>query len=139
MSKIQFKFEKFCKALTRLEAIYLNPVTEDRVNIDATIQRFEFTFELGWKFLRAYFAEQGTLLNFPKAAIQKAFARGLIDDENLWLQMLYDRNMTPYTYEEQLANTIFQRIKNYVPAFKKIVTTLQNKNDIFSHSPLLLG
>ncbi|HQW57362.1 MAG TPA: HI0074 family nucleotidyltransferase substrate-binding subunit [Gammaproteobacteria bacterium] len=123
MLKTQIKFEKFCKALATLEAIYLKPVMDDRANIDATIQRFEFTFELGWKFLKDYFAEKGVILNYPKEIIQEAFAVGLINNESLWLQMLFDRNMTSHTYNEQLADEIYHRIKNYVPEFKKIIVS----------------
>lgn len=121
MLKTQIKFEKFCKALATLEAIYLKPVMDDRANIDATIQRFEFTFELGWKFLKDYFEEKGLILNYPKEIIQEAFAVGLINDEYLWLQMLSDRNMTSHTYNEKLADEIYERIKKYVPELKKIV------------------
>jgi nucleotidyltransferase substrate binding protein (TIGR01987 family) len=66
MQKAAIKREKLRKAFTALEAIYLNPVLEDRVNIDATIQRFEFTFALCWKFLKDYFQERGLVLNYPK-------------------------------------------------------------------------
>lgn len=52
MSKSKIKFEKFKKALISLEGIYLKPMQDDRSNIDATIQRFAFTFELAWKFLK---------------------------------------------------------------------------------------
>jgi nucleotidyltransferase substrate binding protein (TIGR01987 family) len=55
MSRNQIQFEKFKKAFTALDVIYTKPVQEDRVNIDATIRRFEFTFELAWKFLKDYF------------------------------------------------------------------------------------
>lgn len=120
MSKTGIKFEKFCKAFIKLEKIHLKPALDDDINIDATIQRFEFTFELAWKFLKDYFSEKGVILNFPKEVIQEAFAVGLIDNEDLWVQMLSDRNMTSHTYDEKLANEIYQRIKKYVPEFKKI-------------------
>lgn len=118
MTKIQIKFEKFQKALTSLEAIYMNPVMADRANIDATIQRFEFTFELAWKFLKDYFLEKGLPLNYPKEVIKEAFSIGLVDNERLWLQMLSDRNMTSHTYDEKLADEIYARIKTYVPELK---------------------
>ena len=97
MSKSKIKFEKFQKALISLEAVYLKPMQEDRVNIDATIQRFEFTFELSWKFLKDFFFERGLELNYPKEIIKEAFSVNLIDDENLWIKMLRDRNMTSHT------------------------------------------
>ena len=64
MSKIQLKFEKFHKAFNTLEKIYLQPASEDRINIDATIQRFEFTFDLAYKYLKEYFHEKGIILHY---------------------------------------------------------------------------
>ncbi len=115
------KFDKFQKARTALEAIYLKPVQEDRANIDATIQRFEFTFELAWKFLKEYFFEQGLELNYPIDVIKEAFAVHLIDDEGIWLRMLKDRNMTSHTYNEMLADEIYVRIKLYVPLLHELL------------------
>lgn len=121
MKKTQIKFEKFQKALLSLDAIYMKPVMPDRANIDATIQRFEFTFELSWKFLKDYFLEKGLQLNYPKEVIKEAFLTGLVDNEKLWLQMLLDRNMTSHTYDEKLADEIYARIKEYVPELKKLL------------------
>lgn len=128
MQKKQIKFEKFSKAFATLEAIYLNPATQDRINIDATIQRFEFTFELANKFLKDYFLDKGIVLNYPKEIIKEAFAIGLIDNESLWVQMLNDRNMTVHTYNEKLADEIYQRIKDYVPELKKLIDRIKAEN-----------
>jgi nucleotidyltransferase substrate binding protein (TIGR01987 family) len=128
MSKIKIKYEKFSKALTALEAIYLKPYpTNDRIIIDACIQRFEFTFELAWKLLKDYFALEGILLNFPKEVLKEAYAIGLIEHEQLWLQMLNDRNLSSHTYNEKLADEIFQHIKNYVPLLKHLNNNISNK------------
>lgn len=126
MSKINIKLENFRKAFTKLEAIYLKPITEDRAYIDATIQRFEFTFELAWKFLKEYFAEQGKVLNYPKEILKEAFVADIISDEDLWLYMLADRNMTSHTYDEKLADEIYKRIKNYVPVIKELLNTIDS-------------
>lgn len=120
MKKNNIKLIRFRKALATLEAIYLKPVMEDRVNVDATIQRFEFTFELAWKFLKEYFLDQGIVVEYPKEVIKKAFAVGLIDNEELWIKMLFDRNMTSHTYDEKLADEIYERIKKYVPELDKL-------------------
>lgn len=131
MSKSKLKFEKLEKALLSLEAIYLKPMQDDRSNIDATIQRFEFTFELTWKFLKDYFFERGLNLNYPKEIIQEAFNANLINNENTWINMLRDRNMTSHTYDEKLADEIFFRIKLYVPELRNLLNKIQEnkKND----------
>lgn len=120
MSKIQIKFEKFKKALKALEALYNKKTDQDRAYIDATIQRFEFTFELAWKLLKDYFAEKGVVLNYPKDVLRQAFQAGLIENEELWLTMLHDRNMTSHTYDEKLADQIYANIQNYVPEIRKL-------------------
>jgi nucleotidyltransferase substrate binding protein (TIGR01987 family) len=124
MSKSQIKFEKFKKALLSLEAIYLKPMQEDRSNVDATIQRFEFTFELAWKFLKDYFFERDIELHYPKEVIQEAFNVHLIFNEDIWIQMLKDRNMTSHTYDEKLADEIHARIKLYVPELHHLLNNL---------------
>jgi nucleotidyltransferase substrate binding protein (TIGR01987 family) len=126
MLRSNIKFEKFKKALISLEAIYLKQVQDDRANIDATIQRFEFTFELAWKFLKDYFNERDIELNYPKEVIQEAFNVNLIDNEDIWIKMLKDRNMTSHTYNEKLADEIYVRIKSYVPELRNLLDKIIN-------------
>lgn len=121
MLKTKIKFENFRKAFISLKAVYLKPKTEDRAYIDATIQRFEFTFELAWKLLKEYFAEKGIILNYPKEILKEAFATNVINDEDIWIHMLVDRNMTSHTYDEKLADEIYKRIKIYVPAIEELL------------------
>ncbi len=128
MSKSKIKFEKFKKALISLEAIYLKSVQDDRANIDATIQRFEFTFGLAWKFLKDYFLEQGIELNYPKEVIREVFSVNLIDNEDIWIKMLKDRNMTSHTYNEKLADEIYIRIKSYVPELRNLLDKVTPSN-----------
>jgi nucleotidyltransferase substrate binding protein (TIGR01987 family) len=97
---------------------------DDRSNVDATIQRFEFTFELAWRFLRDYFFERDIELNYPKEVLQQAFSVNLINNENIWIKMLKDRNMTSHTYDERLANEIFLRIKLYVPELRILLNQI---------------
>lgn len=127
MLKSEIKLQKFQKALASLEMIYLKPAQKDRANIDATIKRFEFTFELTWKYLKDYFSERDLQLNYPKETLQEAFAVGLIDNEEIWVNMLNDRNMTSHTYNENLADEIYERVKSYVPEFKKLLFKLTSK------------
>lgn len=116
-------FQKFEKALMSLSVIVNQPMREDRSNIDATIQRFEFTIELFWKLLKKILYTQGVTVQYPRDILKEAYAGGLIDDEQIWLSMLNDRNQTSHTYDEDLADQIYLRIQKYTPIFQK---TLQN-------------
>ena len=125
MQKFSIKFSKFKKALQALDAIHDKPMQIDRSNIDATIQRFEFTFELFWKSLKDFFYEKGLELHYPKDIIKQAYSDKIINDEKLWLQMLQDRNLTSHTYDEALADEIFLRIHSYVHLFKDALVHIE--------------
>ena len=126
MLKSNIKLEKFKKALIALESIYLQPMRQDRSNIDATIQRFEFTFELAWKFLKDYFAERDLELHYPKEILQQAYQVKLIDNENIWIKMLQDRNLTSHAYNANLADMIFERIALYVPELRALADKISS-------------
>ncbi|MBP2660097.1 MAG: nucleotidyltransferase substrate binding protein, family [Firmicutes bacterium] len=116
MSDYKQKYESYKNALTRLnDGIMKFDQTNDLLR-DGLIQRFEFTFELAWKALKAIFEEEGlTGLNSPKTVFREAFSAGLIEKDELWLAMLSDRNTTAHIYNEQLAIEICTKIiKEYV-------------------------
>ncbi|MFA5257175.1 MAG: nucleotidyltransferase substrate binding protein [Opitutales bacterium] len=91
---------------------------------DATIQRFEFTFETVWKALKLYLEHQGHECPGPRPALKKAFVEKLIpteDEADVWLAMLEDRNLTSHAYDETLARGIYGRIvKDYAPLLAKM-------------------
>jgi nucleotidyltransferase substrate binding protein (TIGR01987 family) len=69
--------------------------------MDATIQRFEFTFELLWKTLRRFLQQEGVDTASPKNTLRHAYRRGILDQEQLWLDMLRDRNRSSHVYDEE--------------------------------------
>lgn len=112
------------KALKALIVAVNKPMEKDLTNIDATIQRFEFTFELFWKALRQILAAKGVQAIYPRDVLQQAFVGHLIDNEQLWLDMLTDRNLTSHTYNEALARKIYDHIKNYCPVLEATLEPL---------------
>lgn len=124
-NKIVFAFDQCQKALQALVLIVNKPITDDRAYIDATIQRFEFTIELFWKLLKKILQNKGVDVIYPKDVIQKAYAGQLIDNEELWLSMIYDRNMSSHTYNQDLADAIYARIKTYAPELIKQLNALK--------------
>jgi nucleotidyltransferase substrate binding protein (TIGR01987 family) len=47
----------------------------------------------------------------PRSCIKEAYRHGFLDDGEIFLDMLDDRNRTSHTYIEQVSIQIFNRIK----------------------------
>ena len=95
---------------------------------DAVIQRFEFTFELTWKTLKLYLERQGLETGGPRQTFRKAFVEGLVptaEEGDVWMRMLEDRNLTVHTYDESLAEQIYQRIvSDYAPILQSLTARI---------------
>ncbi|MCC8416431.1 MAG: HI0074 family nucleotidyltransferase substrate-binding subunit [Rickettsia endosymbiont of Gnoriste bilineata] len=127
--KIELGLSKLSRALISLEDIASKPQQEDRSNIDASIQRFEFTIALFWKLLRAILESKGVEVQYPKDVLREAFKGRLIDHEQEWLKMLLDRNITSHTYDEQLADKIYNNIISYIPILRSTFDSLNFLKD----------
>lgn len=121
MEKIELKYKDVLKAIDTLDAI----IREDYSIIvrDAAIQRFEYTFEALWKFLKAYLNEQsGIIENSPKGCFRTIFSLGFLTEEETvkFLQMTDRRNETSHTYKEEVAEIIFKEIPEYYRLMKNL-------------------
>jgi nucleotidyltransferase substrate binding protein (TIGR01987 family) len=124
MSGTENKVRNFGKAIHRLqESIdFWNQNKEWDVVRDGVIQRFEFTYELAWKATKVILEQSGVMdANSPKAVIREAYAQRLITDEDIWLNIISDRNLTSHVYKEEMADEIVNRISSlYLSAFKEL-------------------
>ncbi|MEP6601868.1 MAG: nucleotidyltransferase substrate binding protein [Nitrospirota bacterium] len=115
------------ESAARLAEAVAQPVSD--LIRDATIQRFEFTFEAVWKTLKLYLERQGHECGGPRPTLKKAFAENLIsspEEADLWLAMLEDRNLTAHAYDEVLANRIYQHIvRDYAPLLTAMSQKIQ--------------
>ena len=114
MDKLHEKYGYFTDAVARLrEALDdYKKMPLDSIR-DGVIQRFEFCTELAWKTMREYLLDQGyTEINSPKAVVKQAFAFGMIQDQQAWIDLMNDRNLTSHVYDEMTAKVIFERIEN---------------------------
>ena len=110
--------ESFAKALAKLREFTAMPMLNDRDRA-GVIQSFEFTFEQCWKAFQRASAEQGISAASPRQALQAALQLGLIadDEEEVWLDMLRDRNQTFHLYHEEIAREVAGQIANrYLPS-----------------------
>lgn len=92
------------------------------------IKAFEFTYELSWNLMKDYFYFQGgSAITGSRDAFREAFKTGLIDDGDLWMEMIQSRNRTSHTYNQELARQISQRIlQAYFFAFESFIKTMEN-------------
>jgi nucleotidyltransferase substrate binding protein (TIGR01987 family) len=129
MSGYQTKFDNFMSAIEQLKSGILLFNNENDLLRDGLIQRFEFTFELAWKTLKVCFEDEGLIgINSPKAVLKEAFSAGLIDNDNLWLEILNDRNSTSHIYNESLAIEICNKIINkYSDEFEKLASQIKRR------------
>ena len=101
------------------------PVESNEIALDGTIQRFEFSYELMWKTMQRLARFHGFDPQSPRDSFRTAFKQGWIEDENLWLDMIRDRNLTSHTYQKELALQIYERVKIYYPEMRRVSRLLK--------------
>lgn len=107
------RFQNFDKAFKRLtDAIQIIRNDPDNVLLQAgLIQTYEFTFELAWKTLKDYLEMEGFTVSSPRATLRQAFQSGYIQQGDVWLKALNDRNLTAHTYDDEVAKEVIADIQ----------------------------
>ena len=132
MDRLRKQIEDFRKALDRFEeAVSLaNENKGDKLYPflrDSAIQRFEFTFEIFWKLVKTAMKElEGVECNSPKSCMRELFKNRYVTEEELrkLLQMVDDRNLTVHTYQEKLAEELFERLEAYAGLMGRVEESL---------------
>lgn len=91
---------------------------------DALIKRFEFSYDLTWKFLKQYLVERYSVeVNSPKKVFQECFQQNLITEEEVreFLKMVEARNYTSHVYDEDLIDEISIKILSYAALLDKAI------------------
>lgn len=119
----KYAVSKFKKALDRLKEGVLE--AKDELDKDGVIQRFEFTFEILWKSLKLFLEYEGIECRTPRACLKEAFRIGLIENENVFLNMLEDRNKLSHIYDKGVSEEILENVKHkYVKYMEKLLNKL---------------
>jgi len=114
------RFRNFEKSYNLLNQ-YINQPIKTELERAGIIQFFEICFELSWKLMKDYLEAQEFSVKSPRETIKQAYQIGLIDDGHVWIDALSDRNLTVHTYDEKIANKMFNDIaKVYFPELKKL-------------------
>jgi nucleotidyltransferase substrate binding protein (TIGR01987 family) len=114
------------KAHASFVEIVGKPKTE--VTRDATILRFEYTFEMSWKLMKRILAQEHRLEAFsPKMAFRRAAQVELIDDPEPWLRYHELRNVLVHTYKESGMDEIYEKVKDFAPLVGDFVKRVEKE------------
>lgn len=114
------RFHNFDKAFTQLSSAVEQFSTLSDLAKEGLIHRFEYSFELAWKTMKDYLEAK-----FPREVIKQAFHYGIIEDGDIWMDMLEKRNLIAHTYNEKNFTIALDAIVNsYFNALQKFYSFL---------------
>jgi nucleotidyltransferase substrate binding protein (TIGR01987 family) len=121
VTKIRSLRADFERAFHRLDEALAPP--KNPIVRDSAIQRVEISFELCWKFLKAYLEEQhNAVCTSLRTCFRTAFRHGVIDNDPFWLDLTAVlRNYTVHTYNEQLADYVYSRLAETAQRFRAVL------------------
>lgn len=122
------RFQNLEKAYKQLEDSVQKAEELSDLEKEGMVQRFEYTFELAWKTIKDFLEEQYVIVKFPREVIKQAFSYEIIDDGEIWMDMLEKRNLMAHTYEESIFKQAVNKIVNeYFPAMNKLYIYLREQ------------
>jgi len=127
------RFGNFQKAFAQLEK-FLVKAELSELEEQGLIKAFEYTYELAWTTLQDFLKYRGQSdIYGSRDAFRKAFQLGILEDGELWMDMLKSRNATSHTYNQETAREICRAVKrDYFPAFAALrakLTSLRDASD----------
>ena len=120
------RFENYTKAVKQLTKFIakgeLNELEEQGM-----IQSFEYTYELAWNTLKDLFEQQGeSNILGSRDAFRLAFKRGVIENGEVWMDMIKKRGLTSHTYNEKVADEMVTSIRDkYFGEFVRLQARLE--------------
>ncbi len=110
-------FQKAVKLLSEVQSMDLGELS--RLEKEGIIQRFEYTLELGWKTLKDKMESDGLILDriSPKVVVKEAFQAKYIDQIEVWMEMINDRNLLSHSYD-------LETFESVIPDIQSVYTSL---------------
>jgi nucleotidyltransferase substrate binding protein (TIGR01987 family) len=111
---------QFKSAVSKLEQALAQPKNE--FIRDSVIQRFEFSVELAWKTSKKIMGSTSTA---PKTLVREMAQNKFINEVELWLKAVDMRNLSSHTYQEELAEEVYEFAKLFLPQLKQLLGTME--------------
>jgi nucleotidyltransferase substrate binding protein (TIGR01987 family) len=129
MDRLKQRLESAKKTFSLLQE--LGTEYDTKVQRDAKIQRFKYTFEAVWKAAKQYLNNtEGLDMGSPKAVIRACFQVGILNQAQtqLALSMTDDRNLTTHIYNEPMAEAIYAKIQDYQTLLSDWLNILETRS-----------
>lgn len=119
------RFSNYKKALKQLSKFKAKGNLNE-LEAQGLIQAFEYTHELAWKTLKDFLESRGNKEIYgSKDATRQAFKLGIIENGDIWMDMIQSRNLTSHTYNEDTCEEISTAVLNfYYQEFVRLESTL---------------
>lgn len=126
------RLDNYSKALRQLTR-FIERGKLNELEQQGLIQSFEYTYELAWNTIKDFFETQGESgILGSRDAFRLAFKRGLIENGEIWMEMIKSRIQTSHTYNEDVAEDIAMRI---VTQYYEEFIRLHKRFEILSLEP----
>lgn len=117
------KFENFSRTLENLE-IAAQKENYSLLEETGLIAMFEICFEQSWKVLKEILENEGyreSKTGSPRQILKLAYSAGILNNEEIWLEILNDRNILLHVYDSNKVQSTIVKIKEkYLSAFKSL-------------------
>lgn len=125
MKKLVAQIEDLKEAHARLKDALEQPKNE--FLRDSVIQRFEFTFELSWKVMKTANEMLGKECASPRQCIRVSAQTAIIDNPEMWMTYLNQRNYASHIYSEPTAEHIYTTAKTFVTDVSVLIDRIEQE------------
>lgn len=96
---------------------------------DSVIQRFEYTSEWIWKFLKSVLLEEFSKEEvFAKSVLKSSYQAKIIDELDVFLDMIERRNRLSHDYHEDFSENSFEVIiEYYIDPINNLLSSFSDK------------
>ena len=130
-----YRFKNFSRAYLLLQEALEDIEQLNELETEGVIKRFEYSLELAWKTMKDYLEFNGFLLVSvtPKDVIRTAYQAKLIDDVQVWINMITDRNLMAHTYDFEKFDKVVQALRekyllHFSNLYEKLALECTSKN-----------
>ncbi len=116
---------RFAKALDRRADLEREGFGD--IFLDLAVKRFEFTYEMAWKAIKRYLDYEGIDAGFPRACFKEAYSQKLIANQQVWLDMIEQRNLSSHVYNQDEVAGILTRLAEFRAAFEGLLEQLDKR------------